>query len=44
MLLKDALKMACAQNKFLFTQFDLIGSKYGVFCTSSQSFEEFGAR
>ncbi len=30
--------------KFLFTQFHLIGSKYGVCCTCSQSFEEFSAR
>ncbi len=43
MLLKGTLKMASAQNKFLFTQFHLIGSKYGVCCISSQSFEEFGA-
>ncbi len=43
MLLEGTIKMACAQKKSLFTQFDLIGSKYGVCCTSSQDFEEFGA-
>ncbi len=36
-LLKSTLKMACAQK------IDLIGSKYGVCCTSYQSLEKFGA-
>ena len=45
MLLEGTLKKWLAhKNKFLFTQFGLVGSKYGVCCTSSQNFEVFGAR